>query len=251
MGLETILFKIRKREGAFWAKLKDIALFAIFFDYPVPKFVFRPIYELLVIWRFFSHLIVEKLLYVPVFKARCGRCGRGLSLPNGIPWIEGHLKIEIGNNVQIDDNTFVSGHAESTPILTISDGTHLGYKVVISVGKSVKIGKGCLIAGGCFIADNDGHPIDPYRRAKKESVNKGEIKPVVIEDNVWIGTGSVILKGVTIGEGSVVAANSLVTRSIPPYSIAMGVPATIVRTEIDKDYKDEDMNYGNGEKIGD
>ena len=116
----------------------------------------------------------------------------------------------------------------------IGDRTHLGYGLTISVGNSVKIGNDCLIAGGCFIADNDGHPIDPYRRIRKEPVNGEEIDPVVIEDNVWIGTGSVILKGVTIGEGSVVAANSLVTRSIPPYSIAMGVPAKIIKSGIDK-----------------
>jgi acetyltransferase-like isoleucine patch superfamily enzyme len=234
MGLEKILFKIRKRESPFWGKLKDILLFAIFFDFPAPRFVFRPIYELLVIWRFLGHSIVEKLFYVPVFKARCDRCGKGLSLPNGIPWINGHLKIEIGSNVQIDNNTFVTSHVEENPILMIGDRTHLGHGVTISVGLSVRIGNDCLIAGGCFIADNDGHPIDPYRRIRGESITEEEIKPVIIEDNVWIGNRSVILKGVTIGEGSVVAANSLVTRSIPPYSIAMGVPAKVVVSGINK-----------------
>jgi acyl-[acyl carrier protein]--UDP-N-acetylglucosamine O-acyltransferase len=61
-----------------------------------------------------------------------------------------------------------------------------------------------------------------------------QIGSVVIEDNVWIGTNSVILKGVAIGRGSVVSANSLVTRSIPSYSIAMGVPAKIVISGIDR-----------------
>lgn len=232
MSLEKILFKIRKGQTPFWGKLKDILIFLIFFDFPAPRFIFRPIYELLVIWRFLGHIIFEKLLYVPIFKARCEQCGRGLSLPNGIPWIEGHLKIKIGDNVQIDNNTFVSAHTEGNPILIIGNRTHLNHRVAISVGKSVKIGNDCLIAGGCFIADNDGHPIDPYRRIQKEPVSEEEIKPVIIEDNVWIGTGSVILKGVIIGEGSVVAANSLVTRSIPPYSIAMGVPAQVVKSEI-------------------
>ncbi len=234
MNLETLLYKIRKGEGSFWRKVKGFLHFAIFFNFPAPRIVFRPIYELLVIWRFLGHIIVEKVLYVPVFKSRCNQCGRGLSLPNGIPWIEGHLRIKIGDNVQIDKNTFGSGHTGENPTLMIGDRTHLGYGLTISVGNSVKIGNDCLIAGGCFIADNDGHPIDPHRRIRKEPVNEQEIDPVVIEDNVWIGTGSVILKGVTIGEGSVVAANSLVTRSIPPYSIAMGVPAKIIKSGIDK-----------------
>ena len=67
MNLETLLYKIRKGEGSFWRKVKGILHYAIFFDFPAPRFVFRPIYELLVIWRFLGHIIVEKVLYVPVF----------------------------------------------------------------------------------------------------------------------------------------------------------------------------------------
>ena len=136
----------------------------------------------------------------------------------------------------LDGNVFSSGRMHKDPVLTIGNRVVLGYKTHISVSKSVKIGNDCLIAAGCMILDNDGHPIDPNRRLRKEPVRDNEIKPVVIEDNVWIGTGSIILKGVTIGTGSIIAANSLVTRSIPPYSIAMGVPAKVVISGIDKVY---------------
>ena len=60
---------------------------------------------------------------------------------------------------------------------------------------------------------------------------------VVIEDDVWVGTGAIILKGVTIGRGSVVAAGSVVTRSIPPYSIVGGVPARVIK----KRFTDEEI----------
>lgn len=236
MKIEDFLFKIRRRESPFYSKLKDILLGLIHFNLPAPKFIFRPIYELLILWRFSSHFIVEKLFYIPVFKSRCAQCGKGLCLLHGIPWIEGQLKIRIGDNVQIDDNIFTSGRNEAEPVLTIGDRSFLGCKVAINVGKSVQIGKDCLIAAGCLITDNDSHPIDPYRRLRKEPVKDNEIKPIIIEDNVWIGTRCVILKGVTIGTGSIIAANSLVTRSIPPYSIAMGVPAKVIISGINKSY---------------
>lgn len=245
MSLETLLFKIRRRESPFYSRVKDILLALIHLDFIAPRFIFRPLYELVILWRFLSHFILEKLFYVPVFKARCERCGRGLSLPNGIPWIEGHLKIRIGDNVMIDKNTFTSGHVHEEPCLTIGNETTLGYGVSISVGQSVQIGNHCMIAAGCFIGDNDGHPIDPYRRLHKEPVTDDEIKPVVIEDNVWIGTNSIILKGVTIGTGSVVAANSLVTRSVPDYSIVMGVPAKVIISGIDKIYNNELIEKSN------
>jgi acetyltransferase-like isoleucine patch superfamily enzyme len=236
MKIEDFLFKIRRRESSFYSKLKDILLGLIHFNLPAPKFIFRPMYELLVFWRFLSQYIVEKLFYVPVFRSRCEHCGKGLTLSNGVPWIEGNLIIRIGENVMLDGNVFSSGRMHKDPVLTIGNRVVLGYKTHISVSKSVKIGNDCLIAAGCMILDNDGHPIDPNRRLCKEPVRDNEIKPVVIEDNVWIGTGCIILKGVTIGTGSIISANSLVTRSIPPYSIAMGVPAKVVISGIDKVY---------------
>lgn len=238
MGIEDFLFKIRRRENWFYSKLKDILQSIIFFNFPAPRWIFKPLYEAVVVFRFLIHVVPEKFFYVPVFKARCESCGNGLSLPNGIPWIEGNLNIRIGNKVSIDDNIFVSGRVVEKPVLIIGDRTILGHKVAISVGKSVEIGNDVMIAGGCFIADNDGHPLDPFRRLKKEPVGEREIKPVRIEDNAWIGTRCVISKGVTIGMGSIVAANSLVTRSVPAYSMVMGIPARVILTGIDRSFKE-------------
>jgi acetyltransferase-like isoleucine patch superfamily enzyme len=235
MGIENILMMICKRKSPFYSRIKDFLQAVIRFNFPYPNWIFRLIYELLVIWRFLVPILMEKFFYVPIFKARCQRCGKGLSLPNGIPWIEGNLSIIIGDNVSIDGVSFSSGHVCENPVLSIGDRTVIGYKCAISVGKLVQIGNDCKIAAGCFIADNDGHPVDPYRRIRNEPVSEDEIKPVIIEDNVWIGTGCVILKGVRIGKGAIVAANSLVNRSVPPYSIVMGVPSKIIKTDIDKD----------------
>jgi acetyltransferase-like isoleucine patch superfamily enzyme len=196
--------------------------------------VFRPLYELIILLRFLISIVLQKIFYVPIFRSRLDQCGRGLTLPNGIPWIEGHLKICVGENVMLDNTVITSGSIHKEPVLTIGNRTEVGYHTHINVGQSVQIGNNCMIAAECFITDNDGHPVDPQRRLRREPVRANEIESVIIEDNVWIGKGAVVLKGVTIGTGSVVSANSLVTKSLPPYSIAMGVPARLVLSGIDR-----------------
>ena len=96
-----------------------------------------------------------------------------------------------------------------------------------------------MISTGCMIADNDGHPVSPYRRLRKEPVLQSEIKPIIIGDNVWIGTGSIIFKGVVIGDGAIVAARSVVTHDVPANSIATGIPAKISIKDIDKIYRQD------------
>jgi acetyltransferase-like isoleucine patch superfamily enzyme len=249
MGIENFILKIRKRESKFYSKLKDTLQTIVFLDVPAPEWVFRPLYEAVIIFRFLTHIILEKLFYVPVFKSRCESCGKRLSLPNGIPWIEGNLSIRIGNEVSIDDNIFVSGRVVEKPALIIGDRSVLGFKLTVSVGKRVEIGNDVMIAGECIIADNDGHPLSPLRRLRKEPVAESEIEPVKIEDNVWIGTRAIILKGVTVGVGSVIAANSLVTRTVPPNCVVMGVPAKVVRTLTDKNSEEKSSETEDGEKV--
>jgi acetyltransferase-like isoleucine patch superfamily enzyme len=92
--------------------------------------------------------------------------------------------------------------------------------------EGIRIGADCLIGGGVRIIDTDAHGIAPDRR---HGPHVGRA-PVVIEDNVWLGNAVSVLKGVTIGRDSVVAANAVVTASVPAGSIAAGVPARVVGT---------------------
>ncbi len=79
-----------------------------------------------------------------------------------------------------------------------------------------------MVGANSCIYDTDWHPVDPARRATGEA---GASIPVIIEDDVWLGANVVVLKGVTIGAGSIIAANSVVTKSIPPGVVAGGTPA--------------------------
>ncbi len=107
-------------------------------------------------------------------------------------------------------------------IETASELNHISIASVIGV----TIGKNVLFGPNVTIMDTDGHPAD--RRLKDIPENR-KMAPVKIEDNVWIGTGAVIMKGVTIGHHAVVAVNSVVIKDVPPHSVVAGYPAKVIK----------------------
>lgn len=110
---------------------------------------------------------------------------------------------------------------------------------MIGCADKIEIGSYVILSNNVHIYDNNNHPTDPTTR-KEMCLNGfyGEAwswthatkKPTIIEDNVWIGERSTILKGVTIGEGSIVACDSVVTKSVPPFSLIAGNPAKVVKS---------------------
>lgn len=105
-------------------------------------------------------------------------------------------------------------------------------------GGKILIGNDVIIATNVRIFDNNNHPTSPTQREMMShndfygelwTWKYAEHKPVVIGDNVWIGEFSAILKGVTIGKGSIVASHSVVTKDVPPYVIVAGNPARVVK----------------------
>ena len=85
------------------------------------------------------------------------------------------------------------------------------------------------MGGGNSIYTTDFHSLDPTIRASNEDMKHRKCAPVVIEDNVFVGAKCIILKGVTIGENSIVGAGSVVTKSVPPNQIWAGNPAKFIR----------------------
>ena len=98
---------------------------------------------------------------------------------------------------------------------------------------NVTIGNRVLTSFNVSIFDNNSHPIDPDLRHQHFLNLDGdfpvESSPVVIEDDVWLGSNIIVLKGVTIGKGSIVAAGSVVTKSVPQYSMVAGNPARVIK----------------------
>lgn len=123
--------------------------------------------------------------------------------------------------------------------LRIGDRVYIGRHTDFSVIDGVTVGDDVIISDEVRIADNNNHPTDPEARLamSRSGTFSGELwnwessdhAGVVIEDNVWLGERSVILKGVTVGRGSIVARNAVVTHDVPPYTVAAGNPARVVK----------------------
>ena len=122
---------------------------------------------------------------------------------------------------------------------TVGDFTLLNGALVMAEER-IDIGSYCLVSWNVGIADSDFHPLEPAQRLIdaqalapyfKDRPPRPQLKtaPVKIGNNVWIGMGAVILKGVTIGDNSVVAAGAIVTRSVPANTIVAGNPAAAVK----------------------
>lgn len=128
-----------------------------------------------------------------------------------------------GGKLRAENCQFYSGvrlEIGSKGTLWIGNGTYLNRNTLIVCEDSVEIGEDCKIAWDVIIMDSDLHPINE----SSPIVNK----PVRIENGVWIGCRSIVLKGVTIGSGAVIAAGSVVTKNIPPGTVYGGSPAKLI-----------------------
>lgn len=151
---------------------------------------------------------------------------------------------ESKNNIVIGNNSEVFGTLISQENGKISIGDHstIRFDSIVGCVNAVSIGDNVIISNNVHIYDNNNHPTNPEVRKKmtdkgfygeewkwKNSVSK----PIIICNNVWIGERATILKGVTIGEGSIIGCDSVVTKDVPPFSVAAGNPAVVLKQLID------------------
>ena len=201
--------------------------------------VFRPAAALLWAERDLRHRIwplLAKILYrEPLLRYRAEAVGRRLNLEGALPLIIGNGRIRIGDDVAIGtQNTWIVGFKVSTDAqLIIGHRVYVGYQTSLSVAMRVEIGDDTMLASHVQIYDNISHPISPSRRLRHESFTLDEASAVIVGRNCWIGTGALIMRGVTIGDNSVVAAATVVTSDVPPDSLVAGNPARIIRSIAD------------------
>lgn len=174
--------------------------------------------------RLFCNLILTKI-YLP--KARLIR----------FPiYIKGKSRIVIGRNFTCGKGLrldCIKTDANIEPQLIIGSNVEMNDYVHIGCTNSILIGDNVLIASKVFITDhNHGVYSSDSVHSSPLSTPKSRIilgVPVHIEENVWIGEMVTILPGVQIGKGSIIGANSVVNKNIPPYSIAVGIPAKVIK----------------------
>ncbi len=172
------------------------------------------------------------LWWTPLLKSRLAGPAPRLFLYGGLPLILGPVTICFGADCRVSSQTTISGRSACsvTPELTVGANCDIGWQTTIAVGRRVVIGDNVRIAGRALLAGYPGHPLDPAERAAGLPDTEDQVGDIILENDVWLATGVIVSAGVRIGKGTVVAAGSIVTRDLPPRSLAAGAPARVVRT---------------------
>lgn len=183
------------------------------------------------------------------FPRLLGTCGRGVLFGKGVS-LRSPGRICIGSSAMIDDNAVLDAKGESKIGIILSEGVVLGRNTILSckggsidIGENsnisancmltsetkLSIGKNVLIAGMSYIVAGGNHGTDrtDIPIISQPVFSRGGVS---IEDNVWIGANVTILDGVTIGHDSIIGAGAVVTESISEFSIAVGIPAKVVKS---------------------
>lgn len=205
----------------------------LFLGVPVPGFL-RPLFGggyHVGVWIVEGLAFIRKVIWVePVLRSVCRSVGPGLRAER-LPYMRGRGELQLGARVYLSGQScfYFVGNASPPPLIEIGDDVFIGNACTLSVTRRIVIGSHCLIAPGVRIHDNDGHPINVALRLAKAPPSSEDAQPVVIGRNVWVGAGSLILKGVSIGDNTVIGASSVVTSSVPGNTIVAGNPAKVIR----------------------
>ena len=159
-----------------------------------------------------------------IYKNKFTKCGKSIFIHGKFRTVLTNYILEIGSHVRIWPNVkFSVLGKDSTAVLIIGDNVSIGDRTEIHCGKEIQIGDNTLISWDCCILDRDYHSFNSSMEATKR---------VIIGKNVWVGCRSMILKGVTIGDGAVIAAGSVVTKDVPEKCLVAGNPAKVISTDV-------------------
>jgi acetyltransferase-like isoleucine patch superfamily enzyme len=151
-----------------------------------------------------------------------------VGVPRFAPARDGLLRVHLGEQVTVYSGVGIRGRGR----LSIGDHSSINTGVIFGLTCDLTVGRYVLVADNVSFrtADHEFSAVD--RPIIEQGERRGEI---FVEDDVWIGSGAVILRGVTIGRGAVVGANAVVTRDVPSHAIVGGVPAKIIGSRLDAD----------------
>ena len=197
------------------------------FTLPAPRLITKPLLYVFLGGRAVFHYLYRLLVCEPLFKAYCKEYGKGVRTGVYTPWIRGPGDIVVGDDVRLAGaySIYFGARFAKNPTLQIGSHTEIGHQCSFIIGKQITIGRNCLLAAGVFLFDSPGHPLNPADRLAGEPCPPEAVKPITIGDNVWIGRQCTIYPGVTIGDGAVVGAGSVVMSDVSPNTLVAGNPA--------------------------
>lgn len=176
-----------------------------------------------------------QLMALIQLKLRKARIGCNIKF-RGFCQIKGRGRIALGNDVVINSGAPASPiscgavssiYVKSGAELSIGNNSGVSASALYCVNH-ISIGQNVMIGAGCKIFDTDFHPIGAEER-RADGLSGAKNAPIVIGDDVFIGAGCIVCKGVTIGRGSVIGAGSVVTKAVPENELWAGNPARFVR----------------------
>ena len=178
--------------------------------------------------------VIDIILYIQSipFRMKCKSVGKSVRIAPNYSIFGCHLenviiedKVNIGSNAWIQT---VPKYKYPKPEIIIGSNTNIGRNVTISAAKSIIIGKNSLISYGVSLMDHD----HAFENIDISPLYQGidDPKEILVSEECFIGAHSFILKGVNLGKHCIVGANSVVTKSFPPYSVIAGTPAKLIRT---------------------
>ena len=223
----TLRYRIAHSDHPAVQALKTMRRGVVNFSVPAPRAVFVPVLWGVLALRGAIHFVRRKFFAEPLFKAYCSAYGRNVHTGIFLHWVIGRGRIELGDDVVIEGKcSFIfAARYSATPTLKIGNRSGMGHNCTFTIGKSITIGDDVRMSGNINMFDSSGHPSEPEGRRRGDPAPDDSVKPIVIEDNVWIGHNVIIYPGVTIGRNAVVASGSVVMSSVAPNTLVAGNPA--------------------------
>ncbi len=203
-------------------------------------------YELIMLFCMRLPGALGLFLRAKLYPRLLGRCGRNVNFGMNVTLRHPH-KIEIGDNVIIDDNCLLDAKGKDNSGIRIGNGVFLGRNSILSCkngdivldenvnigfncelfsGSRVTLGNDTLVAAYCYFIGGDHNPQDIEASVTKQGSRSEGIN---VAEKCWFGAGVKVLDGVTIGRNCIVGAGAIVTRSVPEYAVAVGMPAKVIR----------------------
>jgi acetyltransferase-like isoleucine patch superfamily enzyme len=155
-----------------------------------------------------------------VQKRRLGFLGKNVFLDKSVELMRFPKNIFISDDVVIKEGARICS-CNQNAIIRVGERTTIGYHTFIFASEEIEIGDDCMIAPFVYLVDSD-HQI---AKDKKMNLQPNKTAPIKVGNDVWIASNVTVLNGVTIGEGAVIAANSVLNKSVPAYEIWGGSPA--------------------------